>query len=174
MGGKIQQGRPPRVPTPLHLIECNEFPARAQEILDTVTRRAFEIFETKGRILGHDLEDWLQAEAELLQPVRIEFADREGALELRAEVPGFTEKNLQIKVEPLRITIAGQREETAEREEGTTLRRERRANRVFRVIELPVEVNTEKVTATLKGGILEFKMPKAEPAGKVQVAVKAA
>jgi predicted Zn-dependent protease len=30
-----------------------------------VSRRAFEIWERNGRLSGRDLEDWLQAEAEL-------------------------------------------------------------------------------------------------------------
>ncbi len=32
---------------------------------DAVSRRAFEIWERNGRMPGHDLENWLQAEAEL-------------------------------------------------------------------------------------------------------------
>ena len=30
-----------------------------------VRRRAFELYEQRGRADGHDLDDWLQAEAEL-------------------------------------------------------------------------------------------------------------
>jgi HSP20 family protein len=171
---RAQETRPVKGAGPLRIVEFNEFPVRAQRIFDTIARRAFEIFEASGRAFGHDLEDWFQAEAELLHPVHAELVDTEGALELRAEVPGFTEKDLEVKVEPRRITIAGERQETRERKEGATLWKERCANRVFRVFDLPVEVKSDKITATLKEGILEIKMPKAEPAKKVQVAVKAA
>ena len=34
--------------------------------MDEIVRRAYEIFEERGRIHGHDLDDWLQAERELL------------------------------------------------------------------------------------------------------------
>ena len=174
MSEKVQRARLVKAPTPLRLVEFNELPERAEEIFGTIARRAFEIFESKGQILGHDLEDWFRAEAELLHSVHIELADTEGALELRAEVPGFKERDLEIKVEPRCITIAGKREEIRERREGTTLWKERCADRVFRIFDLPVEVKADKITATLREGILEIKMPKAEPAGKVQVAVKAA
>ncbi len=174
MTERVQEARLIKAPTPLRLLEFNEFPKRAKEIFDTIARRAFEIFESNGRILGHDLEDWFQAETELLYPVHVEVANAEGALELRAEVPGFTEKDLEIKAEPRRITIAGKREEMREGRKGTTLRKERCADRVFRILDLPVEIKADKITATLKEGILHLRMPKAEPAGKVQVAVKAA
>jgi Protein of unknown function (DUF2934) len=32
---------------------------------DQIRRRAYELYEEKGRIDGHELEDWLQAESEL-------------------------------------------------------------------------------------------------------------
>jgi hypothetical protein len=39
-------------------------------LIDTqeqIRRRAFEIYELRGREDGHDLEDWLQAESEIGQ-----------------------------------------------------------------------------------------------------------
>lgn len=41
-------------------------PAYNQE----VRVRAYELFEQRGREHGHDLDDWLQAEAELARPAR--------------------------------------------------------------------------------------------------------
>lgn len=37
----------------------------AEPSFQDVSQRAFEIWERNGRIAGHDLENWLQAEAEL-------------------------------------------------------------------------------------------------------------
>jgi hypothetical protein len=31
---------------------------------ETIRARAYELYEQRGRIDGHDLQDWLQAEAE--------------------------------------------------------------------------------------------------------------
>jgi Protein of unknown function (DUF2934) len=33
---------------------------------EQIRRRAFEIYEQRGREDGHDLEDWLKAEAEII------------------------------------------------------------------------------------------------------------
>ena len=35
--------------------------------------RAYELFEQRGREDGHDLDDWLQAEAEFAMPARSEI-----------------------------------------------------------------------------------------------------
>lgn len=35
------------------------------EQLEKIRRRAWELYEARGREEGHDLEDWLQAEAEI-------------------------------------------------------------------------------------------------------------
>jgi len=44
-----------------------EPPDSVIELLDRVRRRAYELYEQGGKVDGHDLEHWLQAEAELLQ-----------------------------------------------------------------------------------------------------------
>ena len=89
---------------------------RPESLLDTVdktfdniARRAFEIFESNGRTLGRDLEDWFQAEGELLHPVHVTLTESGDTIEVKAEVPGFSEKELEISVEPRRLTIAGRR-----------------------------------------------------------------
>lgn len=37
----------------------------AEERLEKIRQRAYELFEARGREEGHDFEDWLQAEAEI-------------------------------------------------------------------------------------------------------------
>ena len=34
-------------------------------VADLIRRRAYELFEERGRQSGHDVEDWLQAEREI-------------------------------------------------------------------------------------------------------------
>jgi len=37
------------------------------DLQEQVRRRAFELYELRGREDGHDLDDWLQAESEFVQ-----------------------------------------------------------------------------------------------------------
>jgi HSP20 family protein len=146
---------------------------RMQKTYESVARRAFEFFESNGRIFGRDLEDWFRAEKELLHPVHVNISETNEALEVKAEVPGFTEKELEVSVEPRRLTIMGKRETKEERKEGKTVYSEECADQIMRVVDLPSEVDTAKVTARLKDGILEFAMPKVAPATKVPIKTKA-
>ena len=43
------------------------FMKSAPDIQDQIRRRAYELYEQRGRVDGHELDDWLQAEAEVTQ-----------------------------------------------------------------------------------------------------------
>jgi HSP20 family protein len=147
---------------------------RIQQIYDSIARRAFEIFDNNGRWLGRDLDDWLRAESELLHPVHLEIAESENSLTIRAEAPGFSTKELEINVEPRRLTIVGKHEVHEESKKGKTIYSERCANEIFRVVDLPVEVESSKVNAVLKDGVLNIELPKAARVKTVRVEPKAA
>lgn len=154
--------------------ETQQLVDRMEKIYDVVARRAFEIFDGNGRWDGRDLADWLQAESELLHPLHLAVSETEDALNVKAEVPGFTAKELDIQVEGNRLTISGKHESKEESTKGKTIYSERCSQEVFRSIELPAEVDASKVNATLKDGILSIELPKAAPAKKVSVEAKAA
>jgi|SRR5579875_168228 len=151
-----------------------DFFDRIQRMQDAIARRAFEIFDGNGRIFGNDLEDWFQAESELLHPVHIEITESDEGLNVQAEVPGFSSKELEISVEPRRLTITGKRETKEEKKKGKTVYSERCSDQLLRVIDLPAEINTDKVKATLDNGVLSLEMPKAAPAKKIAVEAKVA
>jgi len=52
----------PQIPTLSTGTRATGSPVDTQE---QVRRRAFELYEQRGREDGHDLDDWLQAESEL-------------------------------------------------------------------------------------------------------------
>jgi len=135
---------------------------RIERIYDAISRRAFELYERDGRVDGHDLSHWLEAEKEFLLPVQTSLEETEGEFVVRAEVPGFTASNLEVNVEPRRVTIFGKSESKQETKKGEVLRAEESSSEIFRAIELPSEINATKVSATLKDGLLEIRIPKAQ------------
>lgn len=154
--------------------ETDDFFERFQRVHDAIARRAFELFDGNGHIFGHDLEDWFKAEAELLHPVHVDVSQTDEGLNVEAEVPGFTPKELEVSVEARRLTIMGKRETKEERKTKKTVYKERCSDEILRVVELPVAINTEKVKATLENGVLSLEMPKAAPAKKIAVETKVA
>lgn len=144
------------------------------DIQDRVARRAYELFASSGFTDGHDMEDWLFAESELFGKMPVELSQTESELTVSAGVPGFTEKDIEIRVEPRRLFIAGKREEESEdKRKGETVYSER-SNEMFRTIDLPLEVDPDKVKATLSKGELEITLPKKDIGKKVVVEQKIA
>lgn len=141
-------------------------------IHDSISRRAFEIFSSNGSGFGHDLENWFKAESELLHPVHVEVTERDGAVNVSAEVPGFEAKNLEIKLELNRVTISGKKETNEERKTGKTIYHEHCANKVLRAVDLPAVVDASKAEAELKNGILEMRMPKGKASKTIRIQVK--
>ncbi len=131
-----------------------------QDTFNAISRRAYEIFEGSGGSFGRDLEHWFEAERELLHPVHVSIEEFDDSLAVTAEVPGFSEKELQINLEPRRIMITGKREAKKEGKKGKTVYAERCSNQILRIVDLPADIETHKVNATLKNGVLEFTMPK--------------
>lgn len=133
---------------------------RRNELYDAISRRAFELFEGDGRITGRDLDHWFQAESELLHPAHVRIRESEDAITIDAEVPGFSANELQLSLEPRRLTISGKKQSSSESKKGNVLYSDRCSSELLRSVELPVEVNTSRATATLNNGILEFSAPK--------------
>lgn len=161
--------------THLRLVSSDRIFDRMRETIDAVARRAFDLFEANGRIFGRDLDDWLRAERELLHPLYLEISETDGALTVEVEAPGFTEKDIEISLEPRRLTISGTRETAEERKKGTTVYSERASNRIFRIVGLPAEVDTAStaINATYDKGILMITLPKLAKPEARQIKVEA-
>jgi HSP20 family protein len=163
-----------KAPVPVKQSVTDDVFDRIQKTYDAIARRAFEIFDSNGRWLGHELDDWFRAESELLHPLHLEITETDDNLAVRAEVPGFTTKELTIDVEPRRLTITGKHEAQEESKKGKRVYSEWCAKEILKVVTLPAEIETSKVAATLKDGILNIEMPKAAHTKTVRVEPKAA
>jgi hypothetical protein len=56
---------PPMKPKPSKLAPKSDEPTVLIPIEQQIQQRAYELYEQRGRIEGHDLDDWLQAEYEI-------------------------------------------------------------------------------------------------------------
>jgi HSP20 family protein len=91
---------------------------------------------------------------------------------VEAELPGFELDDLEIFVNGgKQLTIKGQRQQVAG-EGGVWHRQERTFGAFERTIELPHDVDADKVSAELKQGVLTIALPKREEAKPRRIAVK--
>jgi HSP20 family protein len=161
---------------PVTITPMEKVMERINKMSQAITQRAYEIFEGNGREFGHDLEDWFKAEMDLLHPVHVALVESGESLQVKAEVPGFSEREIEVSVEPRRLTITGKREtETTKGEnKGKTVYSEFCSNQILRIVDLPASVDTEKTTATLKNGVLQLTMPKAVKPKAIEIGPRAA
>jgi HSP20 family protein len=146
----------------LRVVEPQTLFDRMSRIHDEIARRAFDIFQQDGS-LGRDLENWFNAEQELVHPVHVNISETDTALHVQAEVPGFEPNDIEISLEPARLTISGKRESNQERQDkGKVIYKELCSSEMLRVIDLPAEIDPEKTKATLKNGVLDLEMPKTQ------------
>jgi HSP20 family protein len=93
----------------------------------------------------------------------IEVSESPRTLIVRADVPGFKEKDLEIAVEPRRVTSAGKRVTRSGLHTHKRIYSEVSSDVILRVIDLPATVDAAKVKTTVKDGVLELDLSKAEP-----------
>jgi HSP20 family protein len=156
-------------PGPLRLVRSADLLRKMEELYDSVSRRAFEIFENSGRAVGRDLDNWVQAESEALHPVPVNVSESDKSFTVRAEVPGFKPGELDVSIDGPRLTIAGKRETTEERKDEKTVFREQRSDQVMRLVTLPSAADGNKISAVLKDGILTIEIPKTAAAKHVPI-----
>jgi HSP20 family protein len=82
------------------------------------------------------------------------------AFVVELEVPGFDEKELGIEVSDHTLTVTGERKEEKEKEENTLHLRERLEASFERSFVLPVEVDSEHLSAAYSKGVLTLRAPK--------------
>ncbi|HEY8378218.1 MAG TPA: Hsp20/alpha crystallin family protein [Nannocystis sp.] len=104
---------------------------------------------------------------------RASLRDTGEALVLCAEVPGLADSELQLSATYDSLTITGERK-AAPPKSYTVHRRERGDLRFSRTFALPSRIDTEKVSAELKNGLLTVTMPKHPEAQPKAITVKAA
>lgn len=102
----------------------------------------------------------------------VQFEDTGDAFRLSAELPGISEKDIDIDVTAKALTIKAARK-TEVPEGYTAHRRERQGYSFTRSYELPSQVDPEKVQASLKQGVLTLTLPKVAEVQPKRVTVSA-
>jgi len=130
--------------------------------------REFERLQREVNRLFTDLRDPGET---AFPPVNV-WTNPEGAI-VSAELPGIDANKLDISVLGNSVTINGQREAEPVKEGSTYHRRERLTGRFTRTLEVPFRIESAKVTAEYKRGVLNINLPRAEDDRPKQIAIKA-
>ena len=137
---------------------------------DAVKRRAFDLFESRGRELGHELEDWLKAEREVFGAPAAELAEKNGVYEMRITLPGFEAKDVDVTATPNEVIVRAATEQEKKTQKGNVLWTEFGSKDVYRRFEVPNPINVDQVTAKLENGILRINAPETATPKEIKAA----
>jgi len=101
----------------------------------------------------------------------VDIYEDEHSIQLKLEVPGVNEKDLDIKVENNTLTVTGERKFEKEEKEENFHRVERRYGSFTRSFTLPTTVNTEDIKADYEHGVVKITLAKRTEAKPKQIKV---
>jgi len=101
----------------------------------------------------------------------LEVKEDENQFQVHLDIPGMDRKDLDISVTGNMLIVKGERKESENKKGKGYFYSERRYGSFQRSVELPVEVESDKVVANYKDGVLELTLPKSEKAKPKQIKV---
>ena len=104
---------------------------------------------------------------------KLDFSETKDAFVVKAEVPGVEQKDISVQIQNQVLTLKGEKHKEKEEKDEKYHRVERSWGAFTRTLALPMGVETEKVSATFKDGLLTIKLPKAPGAKGMTIPVKA-
>ena len=131
---------------------------------ERITRRAHEIFEANGSISGRELDDWFQAEKELVWKPAVELKEKDTHFELQAALAGMDPKEIRIEVTPEELLIRSDTKFEKREEKEELCYTEFQSGFLFRSIRFPKRVDPNRVRAEYRNGLLSVTAPIAEEA----------
>ena len=126
------------------------------------------------RLFADTVSRWLDENTTGSRPwtPAVDVFETENELVLKADVPEVDMKDVNIEVENHTLTIKGQRKFENEKKQKGYHRIERSYGSFARYFTLPDTVDTEKVTADYKNGVLSITLPKKEVAKPKSVKIE--
>jgi HSP20 family protein len=102
----------------------------------------------------------------------IDISENENTITVKAEVPGCRAEDVDISVQGNNLSISGEKKREEEKKEKGYYYAERSYGSFRRDITLPTDVDSTKIDASCKDGVLTISLPKTERAKAVKVKVK--
>ena len=104
-------------------------------------------------------DKWFKEESLSFVP-NVDIKEKDKELLVTAELPGMDAEDIDISISDDVLTLRGEKKEEKEEKEGDYYHRELSYGSFHRDIPLPTEVETDKVEAEFKKGVLKVHLPK--------------
>ena len=104
----------------------------------------------------------------------VDISETENGFEIRAELPGVSEKDVNVSVTDNLLTIKGEKHQQEETDGKNYHRVERRYGSFQRNFTLPRHIETDAIKAEFKDGVLTLSIPKPEAAKPTEIPITTA
>jgi len=102
----------------------------------------------------------------------VDIFETKDKLVLKAELPGFKQEEIALRVENALLSIEGERKFEKESGDENYHRVERSYGKFVRTFSLPTTVDYEKIAASFENGILTVSLPKKEETKPKQIRIQ--
>jgi HSP20 family protein len=102
----------------------------------------------------------------------VDISETDGTIILKAEMPGLEAKDIDIDITGDMLTLKGEKKVEEERKEERYYCRERHYGSFQRSFQLPAGIQSDKVDADFKNGILTVNIPKSEESKQKKIDIK--
>ena len=101
----------------------------------------------------------------------VDLYEKDDSFMIKAELPGVDKNDIKIDLKDRLLTLSGERTYDNEVKEENYYRRERTYGKFQRAFTLPADVDSDKIKAEYKDGVLQIEVPKPEEKKAKQVTV---
>ncbi|MFC1536659.1 Hsp20/alpha crystallin family protein [Pseudomonadota bacterium] len=123
--------------------------------LESMNRQLSQILDDQNSPMTRDAGQWLPP---------VDVRETEDALLVEVELPGIDKKEVKLDVKDGVLTISGERRYEKNIKEENVHRIERSYGSFSRSFSLPRNIDTEKIDANIKDGVLKVRLSKLETA----------
>ena len=92
----------------------------------------------------------------------VDLYEKDDHFMIKAELPGVDKNDIKIDLKDRLLTLSGERTAENEIKEENYYRRERSYGKFQRAFALPADVDSDKIKAEFKDGVLQIEVPKPE------------
>jgi HSP20 family protein len=135
--------------------------------MPAVHKRIDRLFDDPFFRVGHMVEG---ADPGLWNPA-VDLYEKDDQYVIKAELPGVDKDDIKVDLKDHLLTLSGERTYDSEVKEENYYRRERSYGKFRRSFSLPTDVDSDKITAEFKDGVLRVEVPKPEAQKPKQVTI---
>ena len=137
-------------------------------------RDVVNVRDEMDRAFDRFFRNWLTpvSYAEFAWSPSVDISETEDTIEVKAELPGVSEDDIDISVSNGQLVISGEKKQEEEQKEKNYYRVERSYGSFMRTFALPSGVDQDRITAECSDGVLTVSIPKSGEAKMKKIEVK--